>query len=231
MKQRNLNAIPDYPLIDILIEDLDDIGEWLEGSFKIHFENEIKGSFTIRQLVEVIKQKIKTIASDNSCTTQMAFYIFRNLMVKSFNLKRTEIKPDSKLAEIITAGKRKVLWQIIRNKLYWHISPLQPPLWLTGIFLIILASSILFLFKPIMCLMVPISLTGFIISGKLGNELPYKTVGDLCIDATNRNYKQIRIARTDSVNEKEITDIVINYFSWMNSKKGKVGLDTLVNFN
>ena len=83
----------------------------IEKKFEISInESEIYHADTVGKLAEVVYKRLKKDAYD-PCTTQKGFYILRQHLIFEYKLSRSEVKPDTKLNDIVPKRRRLKMWR------------------------------------------------------------------------------------------------------------------------
>lgn len=194
-------------------EDLENMLLKIEDSFDIRFETkELAHVKTYGKFCDAIKDKISLDQSED-CTTQQAFYKLRETITKSTDINRKEITPATTLAEIFPKKTRKNQIKILEMNLGFKLLILRPPYYVTGFLAILLLASffMLFIYWPYGLIGLGLSIGGFWISNKLGNELGVKTVRDLSNKMTREHYVKSR-RNSKTMNKNEFDKILEDWF-------------------
>jgi hypothetical protein len=194
-------------------EDLEQMLLKIENSFDIRFEtNELAHVRTYGEFCGAIKDKISLDHSED-CTTQQAFYKLREAITKSTETEKKEITPTTELAEIFPRKTRKNRIKTLEMNLGFKLSILRPPHFVTGFLAILLLASfiVLFIDWPYGLIGLGLSIGGFRISNKLGNELDVKTVRDLSEKMTREYYVKSR-RNSKTMNKNEFDEILEDWF-------------------
>lgn len=104
----------------------------LEESFGIELKDEeIVKTVTPRMVGDMLFSKLK--ATDKSvCQSQRTFYILRNALMKTFDLQRKEITPDTRFRDYIAESEEARIWpqlQAVTAVRRWP--ELERPLWMS----------------------------------------------------------------------------------------------------
>lgn len=88
----------------------------VEEEFKISFfDSDAEEITTVGQLVDAVYARLRHNAQE-SCPSQHGFYIVRKQMIETLGLKRSQIKPETKLEDVISRKDRPRLWRdLIRS--------------------------------------------------------------------------------------------------------------------
>jgi acyl carrier protein len=199
--------------LNIESEDLEHMLLKIEESFNIRFEtDELAHVKTYGEFCEAVKAKINLDHSD-TCTTQQAFNKLRASLANSLELDREKVTPDTKLTEIFPRKTRKAQLKKLERELGFKLFLLRPPFFLTGLLgITILFSFILFFidwkygFGAF-----GLSIFGFWISNKIGNELDLNTVGELTEKITRENYLKSR-TNSKTINKNELDKLLEDWF-------------------
>ena len=204
----------EYELKDSDPEDVEDLILKIEDSLDIYFEErELAYVKTFGQLCDHIKSKIKRVKTDD-CTTQQAFYKFRNALSESLNIDKKNITPDTLLSDILPKRTRIQKIKEIDHSIGFNTSILRAHHFITNSLIVLLLASIvgLFFYWQYGLIGFVLSLVGFWVSNKMGNELDLKTVGEVAEKMTRENYAKSR-RNSETYNEREIDQIITDLFS------------------
>lgn len=192
-------------------EDIDEIIQSIEKSFDISFkQEELLKIDSIRELTELICSKIK-LDQNNSCTTQQAFYKFKNAYLSTQN-NIVNIKTESLLRDIFPKNNRKQNLKNLELELGIQLGIIQPPAWLaiSLLLLFVISSVILFYHSTIGAIGIAFSFVGGYIASKTANTFTIKTVKELIQLLVKNNYSKSR--NSNIYNPKEVENIVVSYF-------------------
>lgn len=204
----------DYTLQNTDPEDIEDLLIKVETSFDIKFvENELAHIKTFGEMCDHITNKIQ-LESFNDCTTQQAFYKLRDGIAAISSYKNLDLKIDTKLFNVFPRKSRKMQIQELEEHLDMKLNLLSPPSWVTITLVILLFGSIGMLFFKFLWGVsgVLISMIGFNISAKIGNELDIQTIGELAQKITRDNYLKTR-RKPNTFNRNEIENILRDLFA------------------
>lgn len=204
----------DFELKNIDSEDIEDLLIKIETSFDIKFVgDEIIHITTFGQLSDHIANKIQLDNSDE-CTSQQAFYKLRDAILSTLQIDNKTITTDFSIADFLPRKSRRSRTRKLEKHLGFKLDILRPPHRVTRILTVLLLASIvdIFFYWQIGLLGFGISITGFWLSNKIGNEIDLQTVGQVAEKMTRENYlKSIRNPTT--FNKKEIEKVVTDWFS------------------
>lgn len=209
-------------------EDLEDLFLKVETSFNVKFtERELAYINSFGELCDYIGGKIQLENSDD-CTSQQAFYKLREAVSNLLYLEKKAISPELKLSELFPRKNRRVKIKELGKQLDLTLNLLHPPYWLSRTLAIILFFSFVGLFfNWQLCLLgIVLSIFGFWISAKLGNEFDLETLGQIAEKMMRDSYlKSRRNPKTFNKNEIErvLTELFIND---LNLDKSKLTRDT-----
>jgi len=204
----------EYELKNSDPEDIEDLILKIEDSLGIYFEErELAYVKTLGQLSEHIKSKIKRDKTDD-CTTQQAFYKFRNALSESLKIQKKNISPDSLLSEMLPKRTRIEIIKEIDHSIGFNTSILRPHHFITNSLILLLLVSItgLFFSWQYGLLGFVLCIAGFWVSNKKGKELDLRTVGEVAEKMTRENYVKSR-RNSETYNEREIDQIITELFS------------------
>lgn len=190
------------------IEDLEFSLSEFEKRYGIHItQDELSSIESIEQLTGAIANKFNYENVEN-CTNQQAFYKLRNI------LNNHEIKPNTKLEELISRKNRIQKLKEIEKELGFKLEFLQPKkviryaLPVLTICVIILAFFNFFqalIFGTIVC-----ALYEFVF--KNGKEFKISTVGELVKIMVRENYFLAR-RNPESINKEEFKKVTLEWFA------------------
>jgi hypothetical protein len=186
----------------------------VESSFGITLaENELGHIMTFGQFCDYIADKIQ-LDNSNDCTTQQAFYKLRSAVSTTLQLDRNEIIPNLELTELLPRKNRKTLVKNLESKLDFRLDILSPPDWIVSTLLVLLLFSLvgLFIKWQFGLLGLLISICGFWVSAKLGNELNFQTLGQIAEKMTRDNYLKAR-HNSKTFNKSEIEKVLTDLFA------------------
>ncbi|WP_111672735.1 hypothetical protein [Algoriphagus litoralis] len=194
-------------------EDLDQMLMKIEESFDIRFKtNELTNVKTYGEFCDAIKIKININHSD-TCTTQQGFYKLRETLVSSLEIEKAKVTSVTQLTEIFPRKTRKSQIKKLENELGFKLFLLRPPHFVTGLLGILLLGSFMLLFidwKYGLSLFA-LSISGFWVSSKTGNELDLTTVGELTKKITRENYFKSR-RNSQTINKNELDKLLEDWF-------------------
>ena len=201
----------DYELKNIAPEDIEDLILKVESSFDITFaKSEMAHIKTFGEMCDHITGKIQLDNLDD-CTTQQAFYLLRNGVSKILHLDKTSITIKTKLADILPRKGRKFLINLIEEELNIKLNLVRPPYWVTSILFLTSLASLFFSWK-IGVWGFGISIVGFWLSEKLGNELDLQTIEEVVRKMARENYLKVR-RNPKTVNKEEIEQLLVDLFA------------------
>jgi acyl carrier protein len=203
-----------YKLNNVDPRDMGDVLMKVQRSFNIELDNEgLKEVHTFGHLCDLIIDKINLNQSD-ICSTQHAFYKLRDAIAHRAGMDKCAIKPQAKLSEIIPSDNRLEFISEVENELGYEFNLLQPRKWVTSVFVLLLAASILGCFYNWQ-----LGITGILISaislkfsGKFGKEMHLKTVGDLANKISKESYLRCKHNRC-TINKNEVEQRVRELFT------------------
>ena len=186
----------------------------VESSFGITLaENELEHIKTFGQFCDYIANKIQ-LDNSNDCTTQQAFYKLRSAVATTLQLDRNEIIPNLELTELLPRKNRKTLVKHLESELDFRLDILSPPDWIVSTLVVLLLCSLvgLFIKWQFGLLGLVISICGFWVSAKLGNEINFQTLGQIAEKMTRDNYLKAR-RNSKSFNKSEIEKVLTDLFA------------------
>jgi hypothetical protein len=205
-----------YKLKEIDSEDFEYFLVEVEASFGIRFENyELAHISTLGELCDYISDKIQ-LQNAEDCTSQQAFYKLRKAISKVLELDSKEILPNTQLVKLLPSETRKVKVKLLEKELGFNLKILRPPHWLTYslAYLMMASLPIIFINRLIGFYSALLSILGFFISEKLGNELDESMVADLARKITRQHYLLLRRDQ-NTFNKAEIESLLID---WIRNK-------------
>ena len=210
----NKHNMNDIELINIDTEDIEDLLLKVEDSFDIKFaESELAYVKTFGEMCDHIRNKIQLDHIDN-CTTQQSFYKLRSVISQTISIDRDKIRPDTLITEILPRKERKNRIRKIEQNLGFNMSILRPRNFVSGFLLVLLLGSFITLFFKWQYGLTGLGLSigGFWIAAKTGNEVDIKNMGELTEKITRENYLKSR-RNSESYNDNEIEMILTDLFS------------------
>nr|WP_293835124.1 hypothetical protein [uncultured Arsenicibacter sp.] len=194
--------------------DPEELNDWIlavEKSFGIEFaEGEIMAT-TADELHAAIMAKLPEW-SDNSCTSQQAFYKLRQALrtVSSHH----DIRPSTALSMIFPKQERHAAVRQLEHELGVSVHLLKPPDWLvTCLFLCLPASPLLLFFSgPLFVTVLFSAIGGLYFAQSLGRQLSVSTVGDLTNRLCQEHYQAFR-RKPGTVNRQEVDMICRQWFT------------------
>ena len=194
-------------------EDVEDLLLKVESSFGIKLaENELGHVKTFGQFCDYIADKIQ-LDNSNDCTTQQAFYKLRCAVSTTLQFDKSKITPNLDLDELLPRENRKTLVKNLESELDFRLDILSPPNWIVSTLLVLLLCSLvgLFIKWQFGLLGLLISICGFWVSAKLGNELNFQTLGQIAEKMTRDNYLKAR-RNSKTFNKSEIEKVLTDLF-------------------
>jgi divalent metal cation (Fe/Co/Zn/Cd) transporter len=208
------NDMTDEELKSTDPEDIEYLLLKVESSLGIKLvENELGHIKTFGEFCDYIADKIQ-LNNSNDCTTQQAFYKLRSAVETTLQLDRNEIIPNLELTELLPRKNRKTLVKNLESKLDFRLDILSPPDWIVSTLVVLLLCSLvgLFIKWQFGLLGLVISIFGFWISAKLGNELNFQTLGQIAEKMTRDNYLKAR-RNSKTFNKYEIEKVLTDLFA------------------
>ena len=103
----------------------------LEVSFGVELtDEEIAGMVTPRIAGDLIFSKLKS-TDENVCQSQRVFYLLRNVFLKSFGLRRTDVTLETPLREFIPRAQEREVWPQLQTAVAARTWPeLERPIWM-----------------------------------------------------------------------------------------------------
>jgi hypothetical protein len=193
--------------------DIEDVLDKIERSFGIKLDDEsLKRATTFGGLYDMIIDKIELEHSD-TCTTQHAFYLLRNVIARTTGVEKCSITPHTKLSLLFSRENRSNTIEEMEQELGFKTNLLRPRQWVINSFLMLGLISFYMLFQnwPMGIAGILLSIAGIKLAGKFGKEMHLKTVGDLANKISRESY--LRTRRDNTVNKNEIEQKVIELFS------------------
>lgn len=195
-------------------EDIDLLLEKVEKSFDIKFgQSELMHISTFGELCDHIENKIQLDNSDD-CTSQQAFYKLRDAISLTCQIDKTTISTNLPLADILPRQSRRSRTRKLEKQLGFDLQILRPPHWVVWTLAIILLASLVVLFInwQIGLIGLVLSMVGFRLADKIGNELDLQTVGQVAEKMARENYLKSR-RNPKTFNKNEIEKVLIDWFS------------------
>ena len=195
------------------IENIEDVLPMFEETFKIKFENdETEKLNDFNEFSDLIISKMN-LENDNLCTSQRAFYQFRNAIKTEKIIDINQIKPETDLKTIFPKRNRRKILKRIENQLGYKIEVLAPSQITINIlfFSFVISFISLFINWKIAIFGILISVLGFYLT-KLTNRLDKRTVREIIEKNTAQNYFKIR-NNENTFNKNEFKDVILEWFS------------------
>ena len=208
------------------IENLEDCISDIEKMYNFKFENnELENLNTFEEFTDLIIAKVN-LKNVESCTSQQAFYKLKNSLTNTKLIEKENLKIETELKKIFPRKNRKVTIEKVENELNIKLNILKAPDYVTISLLIIgiVSFVLLFFLWKLALIGLTISIFGFYICKRFGNELNLKTVKDLVDKIVAENYLAIRTEK-NTINKTELKKILINWFS----KNSGIEKEKLVN--
>lgn len=203
----------DYELKDIDSEDISDLLVKVEKSFNIKFgDKELMHISTFGELCDQIINKIQLYNSDD-CTSQQTFYKLRDAISSTLQIDKKTISTNFPLADLLPRKSRNLATKKLEETLSFELNILRPPHWITITLTILLFASLvgIFFHWQIGLFGLLLSIAGFWLAGKIGNELDLQTVGQVVEKMKRENYLKTR-RNPNTFNKNEIEQILIDWF-------------------
>lgn len=195
-------------------EDLEDALTAISSSLDLHFDdNELADVRTFGELCDRIVAKMEGEPTTD-CTSQQAFYRLRQALSTVLEIDRKTILPKSSLGELLPAPTRRATVTQLEQHLGFKLHALQPPTWVSlplGLLFVVSLFYLMFSWQMGLTGMAG-SLIFISIANRLGNELCWKTVGELAEKVVLKNYIKSR-RNPATYNPKEVEQLVIRTFS------------------
>ncbi|HEY4196924.1 MAG TPA: hypothetical protein VGM63_15380 [Mucilaginibacter sp.] len=196
--------------VDIL--DICDVLTKIEKSFNIKLDNEsLKKANTLKSLSDLVVSKIDS-EHEESCTTQHAFYMLRNVISTVTGINKCDITTHTRFCKLLPKEDRLETIAKIDDELGFKTNLLKPKQWIVNIFALILIVSGIFCFYNLFVGMAGLlmSVVSLKLAGKFGKEMHLKTVGDLACKISRESYTKLR--RSNTINKNEVEQKVKELF-------------------
>ncbi len=120
--------------IEIMLQDDEDEFYSLVTAIRYSFwvdlsTEELARAETVGQLYDLIVSKQK-LPMSGGCLSQTAFYRLRTALVNALGVKRSEIRPQTPLSELMPAKTRKAQWEKLSQEVRLSVPELRYPGWL-----------------------------------------------------------------------------------------------------
>lgn len=204
----------DYGLKNVDPEDIEELLGKVEKSFDIKFiGNELVHIDTFGGLCDHIVNKIQLNHADD-CTSQQAFYKLRDAISSILQVDHKIISTDLLLADILPPQNRRLKVRKLEDALGFKLNILSPPAWVTWTLLFLFIGGLVALFFnwKIGLSGITLSMVGFWVADKVGNELDLQTVAQVVEKMARENYLKSR-RNPKTFNKKEIEKALVNWFA------------------
>lgn len=208
------NAMTDYELKNIDLDDISDLLVKVEKSFDIKFcDTELMHISTFGELCDHIANKIQ-LDNSNDCTSQQAFYKLRDAISSTFQIDNKTISTNFALADLLPRKNRRSLTKKLEEQLGFKLNILRPPHWVTGTLVILLLASFvgLFFIWQIGLAGLVFSIAGLWFANKIANEIDLQTIRQVAEKMTRENYLKSR-RNPKTFNKKEIEKVLTDWFN------------------
>lgn len=195
------------------IENIEDVLPMFEETFKIKLENdETEKLNDFNEFSDLIISKMN-LENDNICTSQRAFYQFRNAIKTEKIIDINQIKPETDLKTIFPKRNRRKILNRIEYQLGYKIEVLAPSQITINILFFSFVISFIGLFFnwKIAIFGILFSVLGFYLA-KFTNRLDKRTVREVIEKNTAQNYFKIRNSE-NTFNKNEFKDVILEWFS------------------
>ncbi len=186
----------------------------IERTFNIKLKSDaLKNVASIDDLCDTICDEIKHSHAEG-CSTQQAFYRFRNAFMAVSPCRKSEITPACKVKTIFPCEDRAEMIQQVEAELGLKINILQPKPWIQALLAALLAGSVMacFIYGVIGAAGIILAAVGYKFSTRFCSELNVKTVGDLVAKMVRDNNLKSRKG-TAPVNRHEVEHKVHQLFA------------------
>lgn len=119
----------------------------VEEEFKIAIsDDDAVQCVTVGKLVDVVHSRLRHSAAE-PCASQHGFYIVRRILMDVVALDRSQIKPETRLEDLIDRSHRREVWRkvmgfVADQKTTWH--SLVRPKWLNLLLVLVLPGLVCF---------------------------------------------------------------------------------------
>ncbi|MFD2144468.1 hypothetical protein [Mucilaginibacter antarcticus] len=185
----------------------------IERSFNIKLKSDdLKKVVSLDDLCDTICNEMKHSHAEG-CTTQQAFYRFRNAFMAVSPCRKSEITPACRVKAIFPCENRAKMIEQLEAELGLKMNILQPKPWVTAVLAILFAGSLIacFFYGAVGAVGLILAAAGYKLSARFCNELNVKTVGDLVAKIVRDNHLKGRKG-TPSVNRKHVEQKVRELF-------------------
>lgn len=185
----------------------------IERTFNIKLKSDaLKNVVSVDDLCDAICDEIKHSHAEG-CTTQQAFYKFRNAFMAVSPCRKSEITPACKVKTIFPCDNRAEMIERVEAELGLKINILQPKPWIFATLALLLALSVVacYMYGLIGVTGIIIAAVGYKFSARFCSELNVKTVGDLIAKIVRDNNLKGRRGSAP-VNRKEVEQKVRQLF-------------------
>ncbi len=196
-------------------EDIEFLLAKVEGSFGIRFHGkELVHVNTFGEMCDHIKNKIVLDHEDN-CTSQQAFYKLRGALMTALQIDKETVTPDTLLKDLLPKPIRRSKTKQIEKNLGFKLSLLRPPHFIMQYLGLLFIGSLIGLGFSWQYALVGLglSIAGFWLAVKMGNELDLRTVRELVEKMSREHYLKSR-RNPKTYNKNEIEKVLIEWFSY-----------------
>ncbi len=122
-RERNFRILLEDPVFGCLVHEI-------HYSFWVNFTvEELVRTETVGELFDLIASKQKQPMS-GGCLSRTAFHRLRQAFVKALGFQRSEIRPQTPLAQLMPTRTRRAQWEKLSQELHLFIPELWYPIWL-----------------------------------------------------------------------------------------------------
>ncbi|HVW95682.1 MAG TPA: hypothetical protein VHA56_06920 [Mucilaginibacter sp.] len=214
MKVNVKSNTPAFSLNRVDPEDIEDVLLKIQRSFDIRFEDEdLQGVKTFGQLCDAVVHKLKDKQHNGGCTTQHAFYKLRHAINASVDVDKDLVKPHTKLCDIFPRDTRLKVISEVEKEMGFEMNLLKPKGAVVFTFSLILGASVvgLFFFPVIAGVGALLAISGLLLAGKFGKEMPARTLGDLAEKISREHYRSCR-RHAETINRSEVSEKIKELF-------------------
>lgn len=182
----------------------------VEQSFGITFaDDELSQVATLNEFSDYLIVKLGA-QETNDCTSQQAFYKFREAISEITGVNPKSVKPSTRLEEIVPEKTRRKAINAIENKLNIKLPILEAKSWVSSMFLLLTITGGLTLFFCVIYgfIIIALGVISLRLAYKYGKTFNLKTIGEVSEMIATAYYVQSRRSQ-DTFNKKEIKIILV----------------------
>ncbi len=209
-----MNQDETFKLCNVDPDDVSEVLAKIEKSLGFTFgRDDFKEVQTFGEMCDVVIAKTNCEHKDD-CTSQQAFYKLRNAIAETTLIEARQITLNTDAQELFPKPQRRKNVRAVEKKLGFKLNLLRPRHLISGIFVLELLASIVWLFINWQIGLAGIAfyIVGNAVAKKFASEMDSQRFKQLVQKITRQHYRQVR-RNAATINRKEVLEQITMLFA------------------